>query len=132
MLDAPAGSTIALNAWPRGSDWNAGDGTERSGWYHFSGTRVRPELAPADIPGQHIGYAPNTPGDYRMSVSAGPLTLAPGESATISVAVILAFPTPGSFVSGQSIPPENPTVTNRPIQTIAKDLLDKARRLSPP
>jgi hypothetical protein len=134
VVEAPAGATVkALNAWPRGSDWVAGEpSTEKSGWYHFSGTRARQELAPFDIAGQHIGYAPNTTGDYRMSVSAGPLTLAPGQSASITVAVILAAPVAGSYQSGVAVPPENPTVSGRPIEAIAKDLLDKARALAVP
>ena len=134
IVEAPSGATVkALNAWPRGSDWVAGEPTtEKSGWYHFSGTRVRQELLPSDIAGQHIGYAPNTAGDFRMSVAAGPVTLAPGQSASITVAVILAAPVPGTYQSGVAVPPENPTVSGRKIELIAKDLLDKARGLVAP
>lgn len=133
LLEAPAGATVkALTAWPRGFDWVAGDATERGGWYQFSGIRTRNELSLSDVPGQHIGYAPNTPGDYRMSVSAGPLTLTPGQSASMTVAIILASPVEGTFTSGQPVPPENPLLGGRQIERIAKDLLDKARSLVVP
>lgn len=133
ILDAPEGATVkALNAWPRGFDWSAGHVTERGGWYHFSGTRSRPEFAADDIAGQQIGYAPNHPNDYRMSVAAGPLTLPPGESVSITVAVILASPVPGTYQSGVEVPPGNPTLPAREIERIAKDLLEKAARLVAP
>ena len=134
LVQAPAGAAAkALTAWPRGSDWIAGDAaSEKSGWYHFSGTRARGELSGSDVPGQHIGFAPNTAGDYRMSVSAGPLTLPPGQSASITVAVILAFPKEGTYSSGIAVPPENPMIPDRPIVRIAEDLLEKARNLVVP
>ena len=129
IIDAPADATTkVLNAWQRGSDFGGGDATERKGWSVLSGTN---SFTP-DFPGQQIGYSPTSPGDYRMVVAAGPITLAPGAFASITVAVILATPVPGTFVSGQFVDPGNPTVADRPIAKIAANLLDKARSLVAP
>lgn len=133
LLDAPPGASIrTLNAWPAGYDWTAGDNTERAGWYLLSGTRLPTGLSQQDQPGPHIGYVPTGPADYRMAVAAGPLTLAPGEAATMTVAVILASPVPGSFTSGQAVTPGNPGNSGRPIEQIAAGLINKAKALTSP
>lgn len=129
LLQAPAGETVkVLNAWPSGNDWRAGGTTERAGWGILSGHKS----ISYDQPGPQIGHVPSAPGDFRMSVTAGPITLAPGASATIVVAVILALPVQGTYTSGQTVTPENPTVPDRPIDRIAAALLDKARSLTVP
>ena len=129
ILEAPANATVkALNAWPSASDFRAGEVSERNGWYMLSGVR---SMTP-DFAGQQIGFTPTAPDDYRMSVTAGPITLAPGASASITVAVIIALPTPGTFTPGQYVDPGNPTVANRKIALIAAGLLDKARSLVVP
>jgi hypothetical protein len=131
LLQAPAGATArVLNAWPSSNDWHAGAGDlgERFGYGVLSGLR---SLAP-DLPGQQIGFAPVNAGDYRMSVTAGPITLEPGASASMTVAVILAAPVAGTYTSGSNVNPENPSATGRNIQRIAAALLDKARALVVP
>ncbi|MGQ0561450.1 MAG: PEGA domain-containing protein [Gemmatimonadota bacterium] len=131
LLEAPPGATVrALNAWPSGNDWRAGDVSERFGYGMISGTRIAP-LTP-DMPGQQIGLVPSTNADYRMSVSAGPITLEPGASASITVAVMLARPVPGTYTPGQNVNPENPTTGGRTIERIAGALLDKASNLVVP
>jgi hypothetical protein len=134
LMQAPAGATVkVLNAWPGSSDWIAGsvgssDRTERNGWYVLSGTR-----SPApDVAGQQIGHAPTTAGDYRMSVSAGPLTLAPGDQVSMTVAIVLAAPVPGTFTPGQSINPELPNAPGRAIDQVAAGLINKAKLLVAP
>lgn len=129
LLQAPAGATVkALNAWPGGNDWRAGELTERAGWGIISGHKsIIPDQA-----GQQIGHVPTAPGDFRMLVAAGPITLTPGASASIVVAVILALPVQGTYTSGQIVTPDNPTVPDRPIERIAAALLDKARNLTVP
>jgi hypothetical protein len=129
LLAAPAGAPVkVLNAWPAGVDWSGGDPSERIGWGVMSGTRsVMP-----DLPGQQLGHAPTTPGDYRMSVSAGPLTLNPGAEASIVVAIVVALPVQGTYMSGQLISPGDPTVADRQIARVAADLLAKAGALTVP
>jgi hypothetical protein len=129
LVSVPAGSTAkSLNAWPisingLSSDWAAGTNTERGGFSMLSGLR---SLAP-DHPGQLIGYVPSSPNDYRMSVGAGPVTLAPGGETSITVAIILATPVAGEFTTGQVIPAGNPTDDTRQIRRAAATLFDRAR-----
>jgi hypothetical protein len=67
-----------------------------------------------------------------MLVGAGPLTLAPGDSVSMTVAIIIAPPVTGTFTAGQSISPEYPTAANRRIEQVAGNLLNKARALTVP
>ena len=134
LVQAPAGATSkVLNAWPSASDWIAGsigssDRTERNGWYVMSGTR---STLP-DAPGPQLGHAPTVQGDYRMSVSAGPLTLTPGDQVSLTVAIVLAAPVPGTFNVGQVVNPENPATSGRQIEQIAAGLINKAKALVAP
>lgn len=128
LMDAPVGKAKVLNAWPRVNDWGAGDLSERTGWSILSG---RKSIAP-DAAGQLIGHVPTLPSDYRMSVSAGPVSLAAGDAVSIVLAVIIAPPVPGTFTSGTQVPPGDPNATDRPIMRIAAALLDKARSLVVP
>jgi hypothetical protein len=123
LLERPAGTTVHLNSWPRGWDWEAGQAAvERAGWYWMSGTQT--------WLGNHadprIGYAPQDPQDLRMSVSAGPLQLAPGDSAAITLAVVLAEPAPGTFTSGTRVSPGDPLDQTRPLTAIAAPLIARA------
>jgi hypothetical protein len=79
-----------------------------------------------DYPGQQIGYTPTEPGDYRMWVGAGPITLAPGDAVSMTVAIIMAWPAEGEFTSGQPVASGDPTVEDRQIRRIAQTLLDRA------
>lgn len=68
------------------------------------------------------GDLTETPGDYRMAWSVGPVaSLAPGQSTSITVALLFAQPTPGTFTSGTTIAPQNGELasTTRPIYGIA-------------
>lgn len=123
MLEHPGGTSVRLNAWPRSADWQA-EGLraivanrgqpERTGWGWLSATQT---VLP-DHPSEKIGYAPSAANDYRMSVAAGPLRLAPGDSATVSVAVVFAEPEPGSFTSGTAVSAGDPTDAARQIYEI--------------
>lgn len=117
-----------LNAWAGGNDYKAGDITERFGWSYLSG---RKSQLP-DYPGTQIGYVPVNPGDYRIAVTAGPLTLAPGASANITVAIIMAQPVAGTYQSGNVVLPGDPLDQNRMIARIAALLLERARNLINP
>jgi hypothetical protein len=130
VLESPAGSQIVLNGWPavanNAADWVAGGSTERAGWYNLSGTRV---FEP-DHPLREIGYLPEQPGDIRISVSAGPLLLVPGDSAIITVAILFAEPMTGSYESGTVVVPGNPTDPARPLAIIATHLFEAAETVS--
>lgn len=127
MLDAPPGATVVLNGWARApgaaTDWNAGRLNEGTGWGMMSGQRV---YAP-DHDDLRIGYMPPAPLDLRAMVSAGPFTLAPGDSVAITIAVIVAEPAAGTFTSGEPVEPGEPTDVSRPIHRIAQPLFERAR-----
>jgi hypothetical protein len=59
-----------------------------------------------------------------MGWSVGPITLAPGQSTSLVIAIVLAAPKPGSFTSGTNVAPQNTDVasTARPIYEIAEGL----------
>jgi hypothetical protein len=120
-LRAPAGTTVMLNGWTNSGDWSALEGTEAVGFGMLSGRAV---FAPAhDHP--RIGHLPQAAGDMRISVTAGPLTLAPGEQAEIVVAVAFASPAPGTFQSGTPVLPADPVDVNRALYRVAVQLRER-------
>ena len=69
--------------------------------------------------------APETPNDVVMGWSIGPIAqLAPGETTSLTIAILMAYPQPGTFTSGSSVPPQNDqlTSTSRSIYSIAAPL----------
>lgn len=118
VLEAPEGSTVMLNAWTTGLDWNAGRTGEEFGYGMLSGTDV---VSP-EHPHERIGYMPPGASDVRMSVTAGPLTLAPGESAQVLIAVAIAPPVGGTYTSGVTMPPGDPLEPRRPLGEAAANL----------
>lgn len=128
VLAAPADATVILNGWPRAVgqqsvDWVAGTASEPAGLAWLSGSQT--VLPNHDHP--RIGFAAPSPGDMRVSVSAGPLTLAPGDSAAITIAVVLAPPVEGTYASGTVLEPGDPTDAGRGLLHIAELLLERAR-----
>jgi hypothetical protein len=89
---------------------------------------LRP-FAPAHAD-RRIGHLPMAPGDMRLSVSAGPLRLAPGDSAAVTVAVVLAEPAPNTFTTGVQFDPGNPTDRTRALYTTAQQLFARAAAAS--
>src|SRR5690606_35609095 len=77
-------------------------------------------------PDARIGYAPTVPDDYRIVASVGPLRLMPGDAASLTVTVVIAEPEPGTFVSGQTVPPGDPLDPNRQILRVAEGLRQRA------
>ena len=65
-----------------------------------------------------------------MGWSVGPLTLAPGESTSLVIAIVLAYPKTGTFTSGTAVAPGNADVTSttRPIYGIAEPLRTLAQQ----
>lgn len=129
LLDAPAGTKRVLNGWPSIvggglADWQAGTDGEAAGYDVLAG---RVAHAPNHA-SETIGHLPGaTAADYRLAVSAGPVDLAPGDSASITIAVAVAEPVAGTFTSGTAVESGDPTVPDRPITRIAAALLDKLR-----
>lgn len=130
VAEAPAGAAVRMNAWPRALDWKASAlrllepsgplfEEEATGypWVSASGARDT-------IPNAAIGVQPTAPADYRIVVSAGPVALAPGQSATVSILLALAEPSPGTFTSGVVTPPGDPTDETRPLFSVAQALRD--------
>jgi hypothetical protein len=126
MVDVPPGATVVMNGWTSqgtgSQDWNAGEISETLGFGMLSGTRV---YSP-DHPSPRIGFLPPTPGDVRISVSAGPLRLVPGDSVAVTIAVVLAAPVPGLFTSGIELDPGDPLDRTRPLHAVAADLFERA------
>ncbi|HEX6133618.1 MAG TPA: hypothetical protein VFZ24_06635 [Longimicrobiales bacterium] len=118
VLEAPPGTGVLLNAWPLPGDWFAGSQSEIFGHGMLTGSNIYiPEHAHAQI-----GHLPPAGDDTRFSVTAGPLTLEPGDEAEIIVAIAVAPPTPGTFVSGTAMAPGDPLDTARALYEVAADL----------
>jgi PEGA domain len=125
MVVAPEFTRTVVNGWTtqgNSSDWFAGQVTEPTGWYNLSG--VRP-FQP-DHPDIRIGHLDDEPGDVRLSVSAGPLHLNPGDTAAVTIAVMLADPVPGAFTSGTRMDPGDPNDRTRVLYSVAGGLLERA------
>lgn len=117
VLEAPAGTSVMLNSWYNDFDWSAGRPGEQAGYGVLSGTR---EFGP-EHPHPQIGHLPAVPGDLRMSVTAGPLTLAPGDEAQIVIAVAIASPA-DPFTTGEPLDPGDPLDDTRAINQVAANL----------
>ncbi len=128
-VEPPGGADErTLTLWRSEDDWD-------DGLFHdFAWRLLAGRLAGSDPIGDHphadIGYQPSTPGDYRVIDAHGPLVLAPGDTITMTVAIILAGPVPGSYTPGQLVQPGDPTAGGRRILTIAGDLRALAARAS--
>lgn len=126
MFDVPAGATVIVNGWTSqgtgSQDWSAGQVSETIGWGMLSG--IRP-FGP-DHPSPRIGHLPPAAGDVRISVSAGPLRLAPGDSVAVSIAVVLAEPVPGGFSPGAELAPGDPLDRTRALYAVAGNLFERA------
>jgi len=126
MFEAPAGATVVMNGWTSqgtaSQDWNAGEISEKIGYGMLSGTSV----FPPDNLNPRVGHMPQSPGDVRISVSAGPFRLVPGDSVAVAIAVMLAAPVPGLFNSGIEFKPGDPFDRTRPLHAVAADLFERA------
>ncbi len=124
------GMSRVLNGWRNvegeNLDWAAGRSNEFQGLRMMSGIGT---YSPSH-PDPGVGHTPESPGDVRLLVSTGPFTLAPGDSASITIAVVLAEPVPGTFTRGIGTLPGEPFDASREIMAIAANLLDRARASS--
>ncbi len=127
LLDAPAGANRMLNGWRNVGgvtpDWGGGRTNEFVGLRMMSGIGTYTPTHPHP----RIGHTPLDPGDVRLLVSTGPFTLAPGDSAAFTFAVVLAEPVPGTFTSGTLTEPGDPFDPARPLALTAASLIERAR-----
>ncbi len=121
----PAGATERnLTFWRRSDDWDDGN-RHGFGWRLLAG-RLAAGDPISDHPSPDIGHAPTQQGDYRLTEAHGPLRLAPGESLTLTVAIVIAEPVAGSFTPGTAVPPGDPLDPGRAILQVAASLRDIA------
>ncbi|NIR44461.1 MAG: hypothetical protein GWN51_08955, partial [Gemmatimonadetes bacterium] len=106
MLEAPAGTDIILTGWPGEWDWDGATSQEQLAWLFASGTHEEDVIPNHADP--RIGYMPAVPADIRLLVTAGPIDLAPGDSAVVRLAVAIADPVAGSYTSGTAVEPGDP------------------------
>lgn len=129
VVDSPDDTEVVLNAWPRegpdgaGVDWRAGQPGESSGLGWMSGRQAGFD----SHPDPRVGYVPSERSDYRILAAAGPLRLAPGDSAAVTVAVALAAPADGTFSSGTTLSPGDPSDDGRSLLETAAPLIERAR-----
>lgn len=124
-LEPPAGATErTLTFWRRSDDWDSGD-RHGFGWRLLAG-RLGAGDPIGDHPSPDIGHAPSQPNDYRLTEAHGPLQLAPGESLTLTVAIVMAEPSAGSFTPGVAVPPGDPLDPARAILSVAANLRNLA------
>ncbi len=121
-------SERTLTLWRAVDDWD-------DGLFHdFAWRLLAGRLAASDPISDHvhpdIGYQPTAAGDYRVIDAHGPLVLAPGDTIFMTVAIIMAGPTPGSYTPGQVVRPGDPMASGRRILTIAGELRALAARAS--
>ncbi|MGI9077191.1 MAG: hypothetical protein ACR2G6_07675 [Gemmatimonadaceae bacterium] len=93
----------------------------------YSGGRAGAQLVPAPCTAGALALlcTAESSNNTRMGWSIGPVgSLAPGEEVSLTVALLLAPPTPGTFTSGQAVQPQNSALTStaRPIYAVAGDL----------
>jgi len=127
VLEAPDGAQrVIMNGWPAAWDWAAGSLAEPAGWYWLSGEQAR-YAGPSDHPDPGVGFTPDFFEDMRVLVSAGPLRLEPGDSAALTLALVVAPPAEGSFTSGTALRPGDPRDLTHPLRRVAAPLFDRAR-----
>ncbi len=127
VLETPTGTNAVLNGWRNVGgvtpDWGGGRTNEFVGLRMMSGIGT---YAPGH-PDPRIGHIPAGAGDVRLLLSAGPFTLAPGDSAAFTFAVVVAEPVAGTFESGTPMEPGEPFDATRPAAQAAANLVDRAR-----
>lgn len=124
-VEPPSGATERTRTlWRAVDDWD--DGTRHDRAWRILAGQLGAGDAISDHPHPDYGFFSDEPNDYRVTEAHGPLTLAPGESAELTVALIFARPVPGTFSPGVQVVPGDPTSSGRNILAIAADLLSLA------
>lgn len=123
----PAGATARGLLFPRDLDptWLT-QAQEDLGYELLAGGRAgTPNACAVDGTSSALVCVPETSSDVRIGWSIGPIaSLAPGQSVSLTVALVFATPAAGKFTSGTSVPPQNTLLgdTTRAIYRIGLDL----------
>lgn len=124
-LMPPAGATTrTFTMWSRQDDWD--DANDYGFAWRLLAGRLNAGDPITDHPAPEIGHQATAPNDYRVIEAFGPLRLAPGESFTWGLALLIAEPVPGTYTPGVLVPPGDPTATDRQILSVAGNLMSLA------
>jgi hypothetical protein len=127
VLRRPPNTNVVLNGWTNRSntsgDFYAGTVSELNGFNLLTGTL---SYSP-DHPDAEIGHLPPGEGDTRIVVTAGPLTLAPGDSAEVIIAVAIAAPAAGTYTPGVIMDAGDPLSQTRALYRAAAPLRERMR-----
>lgn len=118
-----------LTYWRLSDDWDEGGAAYGFAWRLLSG-QLGPDDPLDDHPAAEIGHHPSMAADYRTIEAWGPLSLAPGESTLLTVALLVAEPVAGTFTPGTHLDPGDPTDPGRQILQVAGDLRALAAQLN--
>ena len=125
LISGPANTTARAVLFSRGTapDY-LGELQERTSYRLLAAGRAGPRTGCSGTQPEVFLCTPETPHNPVMGWSVGPISLAPGESTSLVIAIVLAAPKPGSFTSGTNVAPQNADVTStaRPIYEIAEGL----------
>ena len=132
LVQGPAGTTArALLLDSDNALSFATPGLEQTTYQYLTGGRGALGMAPGCTAVGGSGgvdallCSSETPGDVRVGWSVGPVaSLAPGQATSITVALLFASPTAGSFTSGTAVAPQNSSLasTTRQIYDVAAAL----------
>jgi hypothetical protein len=133
-VESPSTQRFPFSLWPAGEgDWDGDDRFLNDDALGLGYRILTAQLATGDpiadctVAGDDIGFCSNAADDYRLALTAGPLDLAPGETAVFVYALVFAEPA-GGFTSGTPLPPDPPTQAGRPIEAVADSLAARASR----
>ena len=132
LVQAPAGTTMKGILFSDNINPDYATATAEDAAYRII-TAGRPTLPSSGCTDQASALVcvPEGADEVRMGLSVGPLALAPGESTSLIVAILMAEPKAGTFTSGTSVAPANADLTNttRTIYGIAENLRTLAAAL---
>lgn len=125
LISGPAGASARALLFdrPKAPDYEAGI-QEKAAYRLLAAGRAGDRAGCSGTQESVYLCTPETPHNALMGWSLGPLTLAPGQSTSVVIAIVLASPKVGSFTSGTQVAPQNSNVasTARPIYEIAEPL----------
>ena len=125
LISGPPGTTARAILFDRGKapDYE-GAIDERTSYRLLAAGRAGARSGCNATQGVVFLCTPETPHNPLMGWSVGPLTLAPGQSTSLVIAIVLAPPKAGTFTSGTNVAPQNADVTStaRAIYEIAEPL----------